>query len=32
MCGPSYADMAAGYFMKRYEGNPEFEESFFKIV
>jgi len=25
-------DMAAGYFMKRYEGNPEFEESFFKIV
>jgi len=25
-------DMAAGFFMKRYEGNPEFEESFFKIV
>lgn len=25
-------DMAAGYFMKKYEGNPEFEESFFKIV
>jgi len=25
-------DMAAGYFMKRYEGNPEFEESFFNIV
>lgn len=25
-------DMAAGYFMKRYEGKPEFEESFFKIV
>jgi hypothetical protein len=25
-------DMAAGYFMKRYEGNPEFEESFFTIV
>ena len=24
-------DMAAGYFMKRYEGKPEFEESFFKI-
>ena len=25
-------DMAAGFFMKRYEGNPEFEESFFKVV
>jgi uncharacterized protein (DUF362 family) len=25
-------DMAAGYFMKRYEGKPEFEESFFKVV
>jgi uncharacterized protein (DUF362 family) len=25
-------DMAAGFFMKRYEGKPEFEESFFKIV
>jgi hypothetical protein len=25
-------DMAAGYFMKKYEGKPEFEESFFKIV
>jgi len=25
-------DMAAGFFMKRYEGNPEFEESFFKIA
>jgi uncharacterized protein (DUF362 family) len=25
-------DMAAGFFMKRYEGTPEFEESFFKIV
>jgi uncharacterized protein (DUF362 family) len=25
-------DMAAGFFMKRYAGNPEFEESFFKIV
>jgi uncharacterized protein (DUF362 family) len=24
-------DMAAGYFMERYEGKPEFEESFFKI-
>jgi len=24
-------DMAAGFFMKRYEGNPEFEESFFKV-
>jgi hypothetical protein len=29
---PSYRDMAAGFFMKRYEGKPEFEESFFKIV
>jgi len=25
-------DMVAGFFMKRYEGKPEFEESFFKIV
>jgi len=25
-------DMAAGFSMKRYEGKPEFEESFFKIV
>jgi uncharacterized protein (DUF362 family) len=25
-------DMAAGFFMKRYEGKPEFEESFFKVV
>jgi hypothetical protein len=25
-------DMAGGYFMKRYEGKPEFEESFFKIL
>ncbi len=25
-------DMAAGYFMKKYEGKPEFEESFFKIL
>jgi len=25
-------DMAAGFFMKRYEGKPEFEESFFKIL
>jgi uncharacterized protein (DUF362 family) len=25
-------DMAAGHFMKRYEGKPEFEESFFKVV
>jgi hypothetical protein len=25
-------DMAAGYFMRRYEGKAEFEESFFKIV
>ena len=24
-------DMAAGFFMKRYEGKPEFEESFFKV-
>jgi hypothetical protein len=22
--------MAAGFFIKRYEGTPEFEESFFK--
>jgi hypothetical protein len=32
MCGPSYVGMAAGFFMKRYEGKPEFEESFFKIA
>ena len=25
-------DMAAGSFMKRYEGKPEFDESFFKIL
>ena len=25
-------DMAAGFFMKRYKVNPEFEESFFEIV
>lgn len=25
-------DMAAGFFMKRFEGKPEFEESFFKVV
>jgi uncharacterized protein (DUF362 family) len=25
-------DMDAGFFMKRYEGKPEFEESFFKVV
>jgi uncharacterized protein (DUF362 family) len=25
-------DMAAGFFMKRYEGKPEFEESFFQIL
>ncbi|NWF93956.1 MAG: DUF362 domain-containing protein [Syntrophaceae bacterium] len=25
-------DMVAGFFMKRYEGRPEFEESFFKIA
>jgi uncharacterized protein (DUF362 family) len=24
-------DMSGGYFMKKYEGKPEFEESFFKI-
>jgi len=24
--------MAAGYFMKKYEEKPEFEESFFKIL
>jgi uncharacterized protein (DUF362 family) len=24
-------DLGAGFFMKRYEGKPEFEESFFKI-
>jgi uncharacterized protein (DUF362 family) len=25
-------DMAAGFFMKRFEGKPEFEESFFRIL
>ncbi len=25
-------DMAAGFFMKKYEGKPEFEESFFQIL
>ncbi len=25
-------DMAAGFFLKRYEGKPEFEDSFFKVV
>ncbi len=25
-------DMAASYFMKRYEGRPEFEESFFRVL
>ena len=25
-------DMDAGFFMKRSEGKPEFEESFFKVV
>jgi uncharacterized protein (DUF362 family) len=25
-------DMAGGFFMKRYEGNPDFEESFFRVV
>lgn len=25
-------DMAAGFFLKKYEGKPEFEESFFKVV
>jgi uncharacterized protein (DUF362 family) len=25
-------DMAAGFFMKRYEGKPEFEESFYRVV
>jgi len=25
-------DMAAGYFMKKYEGKPGFEESFFKVL
>jgi len=29
---PSCMDRAGGYFMKRYEGNPEFEESFFKVA
>jgi len=27
-----HMDMAAGFFMKRYEGMPEFEESFFRVV
>jgi uncharacterized protein (DUF362 family) len=25
-------DMAAGFFMKRFEGKPEFEESFYQVV
>ena len=25
-------DMAAGFFMKKFEGKPEFDESFYKIV
>lgn len=25
-------DMAAGFFMKRFEGRPEFEESFYKVA
>jgi len=25
-------DMAAGFFMKKFEGKPEFEESFFRIL
>ena len=25
-------DMGAGYFMKKYEGKPDFEESFFKVL
>ncbi|MDI6762360.1 MAG: DUF362 domain-containing protein [Thermodesulfobacteriota bacterium] len=25
-------DMAAGFFMKKFEGKPEFDESFFRIV
>jgi len=25
-------DMAAGFFMKRYEGKPEFDESFYRVV
>jgi uncharacterized protein (DUF362 family) len=25
-------DMAAGFFMKRYEGKPEFEESFYRVT
>ena len=25
-------DMAAGFFMKKFEGKPEFEESFYKVV
>jgi len=25
-------DMAAGFFMKKFEGKPEFDESFFKVV
>jgi len=27
-----HMDMDAGFFMKRYEGKPEFEESFFRVV
>ena len=27
-----YMDMDAGFFMKRYEAKPEFEESFFRVV
>jgi len=27
-----HMDMDAGFFMKRYEGRPEFEESFFRVV
>lgn len=25
-------DMAAGFFLRRFEGKPEFEESFFKVI
>ena len=25
-------DMAGGFFMKRYEGKPEFDESFYQVV
>ena len=27
-----HMDMDAGFFMKRFEGKPEFEESFYQIV